>query len=250
MCLCSSGPRRQDDRKDDHDYGETVDYHRAGNPSGSCGRRRRSRARPWQNAGSSRSATPTPRPCGGSCASNPGATPICTEAFSCRRTATTHIWGAFCSGTRTGFSTNCGHGTIALGAWAIHTGLSVALLAFDQHPLATPSRHPAAPSARSRAHRPGVPVTSAPTTDPGQGSLVRSAARSACLRFAGGRVAAGWVSRVRQRGGGQPVDVRPLRVAGGSAASVMLLVRYLARLPIRRSASGRRRAGLGCRLDR
>jgi Proline racemase len=41
-------------------------------------------------------------------------------AFSCRRMATTRIW-AFRSGTRTGYPTACGHGTIALGAWAIHT---------------------------------------------------------------------------------------------------------------------------------
>jgi hypothetical protein len=32
----------------------------------------------------------------------------------------------------------------------------------------------------------------------------------------------------RGESGGQPLDVRPLRLAGGSAASVMLLVMYLA----------------------
>ena len=60
---------------------ETVDYTRPGSRSGSCGRRRRSRVRPRRSAGSSRSATPTSRPCGGSCALNPGATPLLAGAY-------------------------------------------------------------------------------------------------------------------------------------------------------------------------
>jgi hypothetical protein len=55
-----------------------------------------------------------------------------------------------------------------------------------------------------------------------------------------------------EQGFGQHPDAEIYRSQPGlgSAASVMLVVMYLARLSIRRSLSGRRGAGLGCRLDR
>ena len=90
--------------------------------SGSCSRARPCRPAPrWPSAASPHWPTRGSIGCGGCSSTNRAGTPTCTAACSCRPTTTAPTWGSL-FWHKDGFSTACGHGTIALGAWAVRTG--------------------------------------------------------------------------------------------------------------------------------
>ena len=94
----------------------------AGSRSGSWPTLRcRSRGRRWPSGGPGRSRTRPCRTCAPCCAQNRAGTRTCTAGSSCRPTTTALDLGVL-FWHKDGFSTACGHGTIALGVWAVETG--------------------------------------------------------------------------------------------------------------------------------
>ena len=89
------------------------------------GRRSRDPGRTVAGPAGAAPASPAPTRCGGCCATSRAATPTCTAASSSRPTTPARDLGAL-FWHKDGFSTACGHGTIALGAWAVDTGLVAA----------------------------------------------------------------------------------------------------------------------------
>ena len=100
-----------------------IDYHTAGEPfrivtggapepAGATVGERRERAAGLRGAR---------RTSAGCSATSRAGTPTCTAASSCRPT-TPAPTSASLFWHKDGYSTACGHGTIALGAWAVETG--------------------------------------------------------------------------------------------------------------------------------